>query len=169
MLVMWDHGGGPVYGFGYDEFQSDYAALTLDEIQEALEANNNVHFDFIGMDCCIMSSIETCHVLAPFCDYTILSEDFEPGIGWSYKNWMGMLEQNPSIGTVELGAAIVDDMVAAVSEDPENGEATLALIDESAVDALFNAWIDFAYENKDALLNTNYRKGWSNETNNCCN
>jgi hypothetical protein len=156
MLILWDHGAGPVYGFGYDEFQSDYAALTLDEMQEALEANANVHFDVIGMDCCIMSSLETYYVLAPFCDYAILSEDFEPGIGWSYENWMSLLEANPAIDTVELGTAIVDDMISAVAADPENGDATLALVDESAIPQLYNAWIDFAYANKDALLNTNY-------------
>ncbi len=156
MLLLWDHGAGPVYGFGYDEFQGDYAALTLDEIQAALKANANVHFDLIGMDCCLMSSIETCQVLAPFSDYAVLSEDFEPGVGWSYSNWMGKLEQNPGIGTVELGKTIVDDMVAATKEDPDNGDATLALIDESAADDMYRAWIAFAYANKDNLVNTNY-------------
>lgn len=28
MLIMWDHGGGPVYGYGYDQFQGESAALT---------------------------------------------------------------------------------------------------------------------------------------------
>ncbi len=156
MLVLWNHGAGPVYGFGYDEWQGDYAALTLNEMQQALKENSDVHFDFIGMDCCIMSSLETYHVLQPFCDYAILSEDFEPGVGWSYANWMRMLENDPTTDTVTLGKTVVDDMIAAVEEDPENGDATLALVDESAIPALYNAWIDFAYENKDALLGTNY-------------
>ena len=156
MLLLWDHGAGPVYGFGYDEFQSDYAALTLDEMKQALDANPGVHFDIIGMDCCIMGSLETCVALQPYCDYTVLSEDFEPGIGWSYKEWMGMLEQNPSIGMVELGKTIVDGMISEVSKDAENGDATLALIDESRVNELYNAWVNFAYANKDALLENNY-------------
>ena len=156
MLLFWDHGAGPVYGFGYDEFQSDYASLTLAEIQSALNDNSNVHFDLIGMDCCLMSSMETCKVLAPYCDYTVLSEDFEPGVGWSYQRWLSMLEKDPGIATTELGTAIVDDMISAVKADPENGDATLALIDESQADNLYNAWISFAYANKDALLNTNY-------------
>ena len=156
MLLFWDHGAGPVYGFGYDEFQSDYASLTLAEIQSALNNNSNVHFDLIGMDCCLMSSMETCKVLAPYCDYAVLSEDFEPGVGWSYQRWLSMLEKDPGIATTELGGAIVDDMISAVKSDPENGDATLALIDESQADNLYNAWISFAYANKDALLNTNY-------------
>ncbi|MDO4798518.1 MAG: clostripain-related cysteine peptidase, partial [Coriobacteriales bacterium] len=156
MLIMWNHGAGPVYGFGYDEWQGDYAALTLNEMQQALKENDNVHFDLIGMDCCIMSSLETYYVLQPFCDYAILSEDFEPVVGWSYANWMSMLEKDPTTDTVTLGKTIVDDMIAAVEEDPENGDATLALVDESAILALYNAWVDFAYENKATLLGTNY-------------
>lgn len=156
MLILWDHGAGPVYGFGYDEFQDEGSALTLDEMKQALEANPNVHFDFIGMDCCIMSSLETCVALQPYCDYMILSEDFEPGIGWSYARWMNALEQNPGISTEELAKMIVDDMVSDTAADPENGNATLALIDESAIDNLYTAWLNFAYANKDTLLENNY-------------
>ena len=156
ILLFWDHGAGPVYGFGYDEFQSEESALTLDEMKQALEANPDVHFDIIGMDCCIMGSLETCLVLQPFCDYMVVSEDFEPGIGWSYERWMGMLEQNPGVDTVELGKVIVDDMIADVAKDEENGDATLALIDESAVNELYQTWVSFAYANKDQLLGTNY-------------
>ncbi len=156
ILVLWDHGAGPVYGFGYDEFQSEGSAMTLDEMKQALDANPNVHFDIIGMDCCIMGSLETCVALQPYCDYMVVSEDFEPGVGWSYEGWMSMLEQNPGIDTVELGKVIVDDMIADVAKDKENGEATLALIDESAVDELYGAWVSFAYANEDQLLGTNY-------------
>ncbi len=156
MLVFWDHGAGPVYGFGYDEFQSEESALTIDEMKQALEANPNVHFDMIGMDCCIMGSLETCLALQSFCDYTIVSEDFEPGIGWSYKGWMSQLEQNPSTDMVTLGKVIVDDMIGDVAADEENGEATLALIDESKVGKLYTAWVDFAYASEEQLLGTNY-------------
>lgn len=157
ILLLWDHGGGPVYGFGVDEFQEDeYASLTLDEMQQALGEHPDVHFDIIGMDCCIMASVETCKVLAPYCDYTVLSEDFEPEIGWSYQDWMSMLENDPAVDTVELGKAIVDGMVTDVAADEENGDATLALIDESAVSELYDAWVAFAYAHEDALSDTSY-------------
>ena len=156
ILVLWDHGAGPVYGFGYDEFQSEQSALTLDEMKQAFEVNPNVHFDIIGMDCCIMGSLETCLVLQPYCDYMVVSEDFEPGIGWSYEGWMGQLEQNPGMDTVQLGTVIVDDMIADVAKDRDNGDATLALVDESAIGDLYKAWVGFAYASQDELLGTNY-------------
>ena len=66
IMIFWDHGGGPVYGFGYDEWQADTASLTLDEIQKAFRMNRDIRFDIIGMDCCIMASMETCYAFAFF-------------------------------------------------------------------------------------------------------
>ncbi len=157
ILMLWDHGGGAVYGYGYDEWQSEEASLTIDEIRNALEANSGVHFDFIGMDACLMSSLEVCMVLAPYCDYTVLSEDFESNIGWYYTDWLQTLENNPGIGSVELGKVIVDTMLAANKADTSlGGDATLAMIDESRVADLFVAWTNFAYANEDLLLGSNY-------------
>ena len=161
MVILWDHGGGPVIGFGVDEIiNDDSAALTLDEMQQAFEENPQVHFDFIGMDCCIMASLETCCVLSPFCDYSILSEDFESNTGWYYTNWLEELEKDPTVSVEELGTTIVDDMIASNEESGQDG--TLAVINESKVSLLYSAWIDFAYANEDALLQTNYSQETEN-------
>lgn len=155
MLIFWDHGGGPVYGYGYDEWVDQDSALTLDEIQGALK-DAGVVFNFIGMDCCIMSCMEICCALYDYTDYMILSEDFESGIGWSYTKWLKDLYKNTSISTVKLGTEICDTMVRA-NETTEGGDkAILAVIDESMMKVLFTAWTDFAYANEKTLLRTNY-------------
>lgn len=159
MLIFWDHGGGPVYGFGYDEWQSDTESLTLDEIQEALRKNSDIRFDIIGMDCCIMANLETCYVLAPFCKYAVLSEDFESGLGWSYTNWMKLLEENPGISTPLLGKKIIDGMIDANENDDEaGGSSTMILVNERAVPDLVKKWTEYAYKNADNLLGANYSK-----------
>jgi len=159
MLVFWNHGGGAVYGFGYDEWVSDeYAALTIDEMQAALKQSGMV-FDFIGMDCCIMSSLEVCCALYDFCDYTILSEDFESGLGWYYKDWISALYNNTSISTVELGTKICDDMVYANTSNPSEGDnSILALVDESMIKILYKSWTEFAYAAEDELTSKNYSR-----------
>ncbi len=159
LLIFWDHGGGPVYGFGYDEWQDEYSSLTLDEIQEALRENSDVNFDIIGMDCCIMANLETCYVLAPFCKYSVLSEDFESGLGWSYSEWMKLFEQNPGMSTPLIGKKIIDEMIGA-NEDSidEGGSSTMVLVNERAVPDLLDKWIAFAYKNADKLLGSNYSK-----------
>ena len=159
MLIFWDHGGGPVYGFGYDEWQNDTESLTLDEIQEALRANSDIRFDIIGMDCCIMANLETCYVLAPFCKYAVLSEDFESGLGWSYTDWMKLFEENPGISTPLLGKKIIDGMIDANENDDESGgSSTMILVNERAVPDLLKKWTEYAYKNSDSLLGSNYSK-----------
>ena len=154
ILIFWNHGAGPVYGFGYDEHQSEDSVLTIDEIQSAIR-QSGIYFDIIGMDSCIMSSLELCCAMYNYCDYMILSEDFESGYGWSYTGWLNTLSENTSISSEELGKIIVDDMIA---DNEENGEgsSTLALIDESYMKVLYTAWADFAYANEPALLGENY-------------
>ncbi len=173
-LILWNHGGGPVIGFGEDETSGDDMPLFLYEMKNAL-IDANVHFDFIGFDACLMSGIETCCVLYDFCDYTILSEDFESGNGWYYTPWLEALYENPSIPTYELGKYVVDGLVD-FNEDYQKEvdnelalyyllggdkmviDSTLAVIDESWVPVLYATWVDFAYKNTDALLEANYSR-----------
>ena len=159
ILIFWDHGGGPVYGFGYDEWQRDEESLTLDEIQEALRNNPDITFDIIGMDCCIMANLETCYVLAPFCKYALLSEDFESELGWSYTEWMKLLEEYPGISTPLLGKKIIDGMIDANENDYEAGSSsTMILVNERAVPDLMKKWTEYAYKNSDSLLGENYSR-----------
>ncbi len=152
-LIFWNHGGGPVYGFGNDEFQGEYDALTLDEIQSALK-NAGVYFDFVGMDCCIMSCMEVGCALYDHCDYMILSEDFESGYGWSYTPWLKKLYANTSMTVPELGRDIVDSMID--DNKGVNEEGILAVVDEGAMKVLYTSWVNFAYANEDSLIGENY-------------
>ena len=158
MFLFWDHGGGPVYGFGYDEWQSEESSLTLAEMAQAFSEHRDVSFDIIGMDCCIMGNLETCFALAPFCKYTILSEDFENGSGWSYTEWMNAFEADPGMSTPILGKCIVDSVIKENEESFWGESACLGLYNESTVNDLFNAWKDYAYKNEDALFGKNYSK-----------
>ena len=158
MFLFWDHGGGPVYGFGYDEWQDEQESLTLAEMSRAFSDNKDIHFDIIGMDCCIMADLETCYALAPYCRYTLLSEDFESGLGWSYTNWMKRFEENPGISTPLLGKYIVDSIIDENEKNPNGDSACIGLFNESTAKNLFSAWKTYAYRNEDALLNKNYSR-----------
>lgn len=157
ILLLWDHGGGPVYGFGYDEYQDEDASLTLDEIRSALKSCD-VYFDVIGFDACLMSSLEVCAALYDACDYTILSEDFEPGIGWYYTDWLKALYKNSSISIRELGKIIVDGTVKANEDANEGEDCILAVMDQGMMKVLYTSWVQFAYANEDELLGNNYSR-----------
>lgn len=160
ILILWDHGGGPVYGFGYDEFRPSSAALTLDEVQTALR-EAGVFFDFIGFDACLMGCLETGCALYDWADYLISSEDFTSGYGWEYQYWLTELGDNVTISTEKLGRTIVDTFV---TESELAGEAgILTLLDLQYMPPLYSAWTSFAYANEAALTGTNY--SWQTESN----
>jgi hypothetical protein len=79
-LIFWDHGGGSVSGYGYDEKFARDGSMDLAEIDEAL-TDGGVRFDFVGFDACLMATTETALMLGKHADYLIASEETEPGSG----------------------------------------------------------------------------------------
>ena len=133
MLILWDHGGGSVSGFGYDEY---YSKDTMDtaEIAKALKAGG-VKFDFVGFDACLMATLENAVALEPYADYLIASEESEPGTGWFYTNWLTDLNANTSTSTLELGKRILDDFTSKSATSSSfsyynyGSQTTLSLVD----------------------------------------
>lgn len=110
MLILWDHGGGSVTGYGYD-MNYPNGSMSVDEIAGALKAAGT-KFDFIGFDACLMANVETAVAVAPYADYLIASEETEPGAGWYYTGWLSTLAKNTSTDTLTIGKQIVDEFVA---------------------------------------------------------
>ncbi len=133
-LIMWDHGGGTVSGFGYDEKNKNSGSMRIANIAQAIK-NTGVTFDFIGFDACLMATLETALVLEPYADYLIASEETEPGIGWYYTNWLSQLSKNTSVPTVELGKSIVDDFITVCDQKCPGQKATLSVIDLAELSA----------------------------------
>ena len=133
-LIFWDHGGGSVSGFGYDEKNSSLGSMNLSGIRSALQ-NAGTTFDFIGFDACLMATLETGLMLDDFADYMIASEETEPGIGWYYTNWLTKLGSNPSMPTVELGKNIVDDFVEECNRRCAGQKTTLSVVDLAELSA----------------------------------
>ena len=127
-LILWDHGGGSVSGFGYDQKYSRSGSMTLEGIDKALKAGG-VSFDFIGFDACLMATTETALLLEPYADYLIASEETEPGIGWYYTNWLTKLGADTSLSTLQMGKYIVDDFISTCASQCRGQAATLSVID----------------------------------------
>ncbi len=127
-LILWDHGGGTISGYGYDEKNAGSGSMTLPLITKALK-DSGTTFDFIGFDACLMATLETALALDPYADYLIASEETEPDIGWYYTDWLGKLSANTGMSTPELGKLIVDDFVSNCAKSCPGQKATLSVID----------------------------------------
>ena len=127
-LIFWDHGGGSITGYGYDEKRPQTGSMDLTEIHAAL-SKAGVKFDFIGFDACLMATLENALSLSDFADYMLASEETEPGTGWDYTNWLTELSRNTSMPTTELCRTIIDDFISVSAKQAAGQSTTLSLVD----------------------------------------
>ena len=130
ILIFWDHGGGSVSGYGYDEKNPNSGSMDLAEISSALK-NAGIKYDFIGFDACLMGSLETDLMASRYADYLIGSEETEPGIGWYYTDWLTALSKDTSMSTLDIGKQIIDDFVDTCAKKCAGQKTTLSLVDLS--------------------------------------
>ena len=145
-LVLWNHGSGSINGVCFDEL-NDFDSLSLHDIKSALDGAKDLMpngFDFIGFDACLMSTIETASILAPFARYMVASEEIEPGSGWDYAAIGSFLARNPSADGLELGKVICDAYYGHCVADESEDIATLAVTDLGKIDALRKAFDAYA-------------------------
>lgn len=127
-LILWDHGGGSVSGYGYDEKNKNSGSMSLAGIDTALR-NGGVKFDFVGFDACLMATAENALMLDEHADYLIASEETEPGIGWYYTRWLKEFAKDTSKPTIEVGKTIIDDFVSECAKKCRGQKTTLSIID----------------------------------------
>ena len=127
-LIFWDHGGGSISGYGYDEKNSRAGSMNLSGISQALK-KGGVKFDIIGFDTCLMATAENALMLTGYGDYMVASEESEPGIGWYYTDWLTKFSRNTSMPSVEIGRNIIDDFVNTCATQCRGQKATLSVTD----------------------------------------
>lgn len=143
MVVLWDHGGGPLRGACYDEVYG-FDALTFDELDEALSAGiagrGGEAYDIIGFDACLMASLEIASLLEDKADLLVASEEIEAGAGWDYAAPVRLLRRSPK--PLDVARAICDGYYKKCNKRGKGDTATLSVIDlsktskvESALDA----------------------------------
>jgi hypothetical protein len=147
ILIFWDHGTGPVEGYGYDT-QHNGDSLTLEELHKAMQniqqpvnsdmsedstQENHKQFDLIGFDACNMGNIETVNIFSEYADYVVASPATEAVDGWDY-SWMSVLaEDEPE--EKDIGKSIVDSYDEFYGDNKTT--ATLSCYDMSEYDELY--------------------------------
>ena len=157
-LILWDHGGGSVSGYGRDEVKGAGSSMSLAGINTALKSGG-VSFDFIGFDACLMATVENGIMLEKYADYMIASEETEPGVGWYYTDWLTKLSANTSMPTVEIGRQIADDFVNVCNRKCRGQATTLSVVELAELAATVPAELkEFSVETSEMIRSNQYSK-----------
>ncbi len=149
-LILWDHGAGPIYGYGYDEYNK-IGTISVEDLENALK---NSHFnggnklELIGFDACLMSSVEIASVLSDYSEYMVASQETEPGAGWNYK-YLSKVDADTS--SLEMGKLIVDYYDDFYAQKKYITGVSLSLLKLNKVENVENA-IDNLFANMDEKL-----------------
>ena len=141
IFSFWNHGGGPIGGFGGDEINlyKGQGQLRTNDIQKALEKSTQIigqKFEMIGFDCCLMASFEIISAIKNTTKYYIASEELEPGGGWNYTPFLNYISNNPQSSGSEISKIIID---AYIEKNKLNQSITLSSIDISKFQNLENS------------------------------
>ena len=153
-LILWDHGGGTLSGYGYDENYPG-SMMRLQKMKTVFD-NLDTHLDFVGFDACLMSTFETAYMLSPHADYLIASEELEPGSGWYYTNWVNSLLKDPKIPIDKLATQLIDDFAG--SNEKAKAVYTLSLIDLKKIGDVYDKMIEFSKGSTKELENMEFKK-----------
>lgn len=138
-LILWDHGGGPVYGACYDERHND-DALTLNELRQALAAGlGGRKLDILAFDACLMNSIDAFAVAADFASYAVASQEFVTGYGLDYDSWMPACAQDPAPSALDVARRMAETYVSDSASKRWRESATMAVVDCAAMPAVVEA------------------------------
>ena len=95
-LILWDHGNGPVVGYGYpSDVEEDDITMSLAELDQAFSIGfDGQKVDFIGFDACLMGSVETVQMVSEYTDCMIASPETTYGTGWYYTPFLSHLSDH---------------------------------------------------------------------------
>lgn len=137
-LTLWNHGGGPVAGFGWDEAYGGGRSMSVKDITSAIQ-QANVRLELLGFDACLMSSLEVAASLQPYVNYLVASE--EVTTGWDWTRLVQYMVDNPLVRGDALGKTIVDtykqqngslDFTAYAVTDLQQIPALIAVLEKAA-------------------------------------
>lgn len=151
MVILWDHGGGSLYGVSYDQ-NYNMDCLTYTELKEALSLAEGKKFDIIGFDACLMSSVDTISSCMGAADYMIASEQLEPVCGWDYASVMKAFENPGELTAENLGKAVCDGYMSGCEREGLSESATLCLCDLTKAEPLLKAYNDKLLDRFDHVL-----------------
>jgi len=123
--------------------------LELDRVTREIAASVGQPLDFLGMDACLMASIEVAYQLRSSVKYLVASEELVPAHSWPYRLILNALREDPRKSARDLAHLVVKHYTEYYTENPPPvGDVTKVALDLERIDTVVDAVNSFA----DALL-----------------
>ena len=138
-LILWDHGGGPVFGMCEDENHPG-DPLSLPELRDALTRGlNGRRLDVLAFDACLMNCVDVCALAADFADYTVASQEIVNGNGLDYDAWLASLAAHPGTDALTLAEQMAKTYVADSASGRNAQTATMSVVRSDAMPGVTRA------------------------------
>ncbi len=114
--------------------------LELHDVTRQIQGTLGQPLDFLGMDACLMASLEVAYQLRETTRCVVASEELVPGHSWPYDLIYGALRAQPDLTPQDLAKRAVQDYVSYYSQHPPKaGDVTLVALDLSRITVLSDA------------------------------
>src|SRR5581483_8169943 len=80
--------------------------------------------DLLGMDACLMSTLEVAYQAGPYATVVVGSEEPEPNAGWCYDQILADLAATPTMDAAALAKVVVERYVASYKDSPSDWPVT---------------------------------------------
>jgi hypothetical protein len=116
--------------------------LELGRVASQLKDTLGQPLDLLGMDACLMATLEMSYQVRNLVRYYVASEELVPGHSWPYDTIMGKLRAQPDMSAGDLAALVVKDYVGYYTQNPpalNSGDVTKVALDLSRIGDLAGA------------------------------
>lgn len=143
ILIVWDHGGGTVFGACYDERTGNM--MKLNPMQDALASTYDKNtekppFDIVGFDCCLMATYGVANTFEGYGRYLVASQELEPGNGWYYTGIVNGFNKGVGSDPLVLAKVICNAYMEGCEDAGTEDQATLSVTDLSKLPQLRAAY-----------------------------
>lgn len=131
-------------GIAFDDQAQDFLDnIELKKVMTKIKKGLKKKIDILGMDACLMSMAEVAYQMRDVADYSVGSEETEPGDGWPYDRILKALAAKPAMTPEELSKTIVTQYLASYKANENVTQSAVRLADmkplATAIDGLAKA------------------------------
>jgi len=100
-------------GIAFDDQAQDFLDnIELKKVMTSIKKKLKRKIDILGMDACLMSMMEVYYQMRDVAEFSVGSEESEPGEGWPYDRILKALAAKPAMTPEELSKTIVSQYLA---------------------------------------------------------